>query len=473
MVDVIACICEIQRMINKQVFVVGGTIRDQLLQRPFKDLDLAVLENAADFAQLVADRLNAAFFVLDEVNQVYRVVDKENHTIDISIIKNGEVVHDLYQRDFTINAMAYDLSHGWPIKEEHIIDPFEGKTHIQLKQIKSLHDKTFYDDPVRMLRAVRFMSVLGFSLEETTLTAIQQYAEELKRSPGERITRELFTILEGRDSHYFLHFLDEPLHLLDKLFPELQVMKDVGQCKYHVVDCWSHSIYTVKILEGFIHSQGYFEAHIKRAYEEHTSQILAGDRSRLALIKLGALFHDVGKPSARQVDQTGRTRFRGHEITGAEILKGYAERLKLSAKETEILYRYVAYHMIPLDLYKANDVSGRVLYDVFRKMGEETLDILLIALADIIATRTLLDPKEEMGMFKIHVEYIINNYLTRYKPVERVNNIINGKEIMESLKLPQSIMIGTIIEEIKKALYLGQIPPTKRGALDYIKKNYF
>lgn len=472
MKDVIACIHEVQRSLNMQVYLVGGSVRDRLLKRPPKDLDFVVRENVQIFAQGVAESLGGTFFTLDEKSQAYRVIDKNKNIIDFAKMKGSKIEEDLYERDFTINAMAYDMTRGWPMDEAQVLDPYGGKGDLKNKRIRELHSQTFSNDPIRMLRAVRFMTELGFTLDSYTIGIIRQQAGAIVQSPGERIANEFFAILEKENSHYYLNYLDEPLNLLEQLFPELEIMKDVGQCKYHVVDCWTHSVYTVKMIEDFIYSNGYFEPHIRRAYEEHTREHLGGSRSRLALIKLGALFHDVGKPSARRVDQGGRTRFRGHEITGAEILKGYAERLRLSTREKEILYRYVALHMIPLDLYKTNDVGGKALYGVFEKMGEETLDILLIALADIIATRILLNPEEEMGMFKIHVEYIVNNYLTRYRPIERINSIINGKEIMESLQLPQSIMVGNLMEAVKKAIYLGQIPPTKQGALDYIKKIY-
>jgi len=467
---IITCILQLKEKLKYDVYLVGGSVRDILLEREIKDLDFVVAEDSKHFAENLQKDLNGSLVELDQENEMYRVVLKDGFTIDIGRFKGKDILQDLTKRDFTINAMAYDISKRWPINEDDIIDPFSGRQHLQEKLIKHIYNEAFIDDPARMLRAARLMAELEYEIHEETLKLINKNAELVKSIPGERITPELFAILKKDNSYYYLSLMESKLGILNQIFPDLDVMKDVGECKYHVVDCWTHSIYTMKLAESIISSEAFFEDHIKEAYERHTSEIIAADRTRLQLLKLGALFHDIGKPSAKKVDNKGRTRFRGHEITGAEIVKEYAERLKLSTRETDILYKYVALHMIPLVLYKTNDVSGRALYKTFNDMKEETLDILLIALADIVATRKLLDPNEEMGMFKVHIEYIANNYLTRFKPVEKLSSIISGNELMEALGLQEGIKIGQILEEIRKAIYFGQISESKEGILSLARE---
>ncbi len=469
---IIEAILTVSKQNDKEVFLVGGGIRDILLDREIKDLDFVMLEDPIEFTKKVAEILEGSFVELDKEHLVYRVVLKDGFEIDFSKMKGNTIENDLQHRDFTINAMAYNIKDGLPIEKDKVIDLYGGKDDLNNKNIRHVHRDIFLEDAIRMLRAVRFMVELKFNIDHETINLIKDNVSEIHSVAGERITAELFRILKAENSYFYLDYMDKTLNLLGEMFPDLEDMKAVGECKYHVVDSWTHSIYTVKVAEGFINSSNYFEEHIRQAYEEHTDEKIAGTRTRLDLIKLGALFHDIGKPSARKVDETGRTRFRGHEITGAEIVKNYAEKLKLSIKEREILYRYVSLHMLPLVSYKSNDVSGKALYEIFKKMGNETLDILLIALSDIIATRKLLVPDEEMGIFKIHIEYIANNYLTRYKPVEKINNVITGKDIMESLQLPPGVLVGDLLEEIKKAIYFGKISPTKQAAIDYIKNIY-
>lgn len=470
MKTIITCILQLKEKLMTDIYLVGGSVRDILLNRDIKDLDFVASQAPMELATELQKELGGSLVVLDPLHKTYRVVLKDGFTIDISGL-NGEVIQqDLFHRDFSINAMAYDIANGWPLVQNKIIDPFEGRLHLKERVIKHMNENAFIDDPVRMIRAARLMAELEFEVHEETIQLINKHSELIKNVPGERITPELFSILKKNNSYYYLSLMETKLGILNKIFPDLEVMKDVGECKYHVVDCWTHSIYTMKLAESVIYAKGFFEDHIREAYEGHTSEIIAADRTRLQLLKLGALFHDIGKPSAKKVDNKGRTRFRGHEITGAEIVREYAERLKLSTKERDILYKYVALHMIPLVLYKTNDVSGKALYKTFNDMQEETLDILLISLADIIATRKLLNPNEEMGMFKVHIEYIANNYLTRFKPIEKPSNIITGKELMEYLNIAEGQQIGQLLEEIRKAIYFGQISDSKEGILSFAKE---
>ncbi|MBN4069825.1 HDIG domain-containing protein, partial [bacterium AH-315-G05] len=397
------------------------------------------------------------------------VVVKNVGTFDFSKIKGEKIEEDLYERDFSINAMAYDLNNSYEIEKNMIIDPFGGMRDLESNRIRHLHKETFVNDPLRMIRAVSLMSRLNFDLDEETQKLIKAESETINTIAGERIATEFFAILREKRSAYYLDYMDKKLLLLDKIFPELRQMKKIGECKYHIVDSLTHSLNTVECIEEVIYANKFFEDHIRVSYEKHTSEILAANRKRLELIKLGALFHDIGKPSAKKVDKDGRVRFRGHEITGAELALEYAAKLMLSKKEQKILYKYVKMHMSPLVLYKSNDVSANALYQVFEKMGEETLDIFLIALADIVSTRKILDPSEEMGMFKVHVEYIVNNYLTRYRPLVK-KPLISGEELMERFNILEGIKIGELQEKIKKDIYFGKVSSSKDSVLKYISE---
>ncbi|SHK09633.1 HD domain-containing protein [Tepidibacter formicigenes] len=285
------------------------------------------------------------------------------------------------------------------------------------KTIKHTSDDIFKKEPINMIKAVTLMSQLEFDIDEETQKLIRENSSLLKSVSPEKMRDEIFKILKSNKSYYYINLMDKHLNILDKIFPEIIPMKSVGECKYHVVDALTHSIYTLKIAESVINLDGFFENHIKKEYEKHCLEKIEKNRTRLDLIKLGALFHDVGKPRSKKVDETGRVRFKGHEIVGAQIIKDIANRFKLTDKEKYILYKYVALHMWPLVVYKKNDVSGKMLNKMFLDTKDETLDILLIGYSDIVATRKLLNPHEDMGMFKVHIEYIANNYITRYKGV--------------------------------------------------------
>ncbi|KGG80881.1 CCA tRNA nucleotidyltransferase [Caloranaerobacter azorensis] len=456
-----------------KIYLVGGYIRDYLLNKSNEDIDFVVEKDAEIVAKEFAESINGKLITLGGRHKFYRVVDsKRNVIVDISQLKGNDINEDLLNRDFTINSLAVDIDkiENGEISNENIIDVANGLDDLNKGIIRHVKDNTFEDDPIRMLRAVRFMSQLEFELDDTTKRLIKRNKEKIKDMPYERITHELFKLLKYRRTYYYFNYMDRTLNILEEIFPEIEPMREIGKCKYHVVDSLTHSIYTLKVAEDIIYADGYFEDHVRKAYEEHTKKIVASDHTRLDLIKLGAFFHDVGKPSAKKVDETGRIRFKGHEITGAEIVKKIAERLKLSIKERDLLYKMVAKHMLPLVLYKNNDVSGKALYGMFSELKEDTLDILLISLADIIATRKLLYPGEEMGKFKVHIEYMANNYLTRYKEIEKISNIITGKEIMQKFDLGENVLVGDLLEEVRKAIYYGKISANKEAALRYIEQ---
>ncbi|KXG74154.1 HD domain-containing protein [Thermotalea metallivorans] len=466
------CIAQIRSHTNFDFYIVGGCIRDLLLKREAKDIDLVFKEDISSIAKKFACQQEGSFLVLNEANDGAKVTLKDgNMAINFSRMKGENIVKDLAEKNFTMNAMALKVGKEGAIHPEDIIDPFTGKKDIQQKLVRMVSEKIFQEDPLRMMGAVRLAAQFNFEIEDSTAEAIKKHADFLTTVPPEGISRELFQILKCSRTHHYFNIMDKNLNLLNKIFPEIEPMKEVGQCKYHVVDAWTHSLYTLNVAEEIIYANGYFENHLRRAYEGHMDQVLADTHTRLQLVKLAALFHDVGKPAARKVDETGRVRFKGHETVGMEIMMGIADRLQLSAKEKQYLCKMVKEHMWPLTLYKDNDVSGKALYDLFKNFGEDTLDVLLVSLADIIATRKLLYPQEEMGMYKIHIEYLANNYLTRFKNISDISHVLNRNEIMEHFRIEDQGQIEQMMEEIRRAIFFGKIPPEKERAIQYLREH--
>lgn len=462
---------EVSRITDKDIYLTGGAVRDYFLKRKIQDLDIVVNGDSVNLAKKFADANGKSFISLGQEIGVTRVEFKEeNLTVDFSTIRGGDIYEDLSHRDFTINSIAVKVVDG-KLDFSNVIDPFRGLEDIEKRLIKEIRKNVFKEDPLRMLRAVRFMSELGFDITEKTNELINKNSHRIKEVSGERISREIFKILGYKRAHYYFNLMDKYLNILNKIFPEIELMKEVGKCKYHVVDSWTHSLYTMRVIENIIYADGYFEDHLRRAYENHTAQMYSNGHARIQLIKLAALFHDIGKPGARWVDETGRVRFRGHEIVGEEIMADISDRLKLSKKEKIFLCKMVKEHMWTLNLYKTNDVSGRSLYDLFKNFGEDTLDIVLIGLADIISTRQLLNPNEEMGMYKVHAEYLANNYLTRFKQLEDISEVINGNDILERFNLEDKRIVGEILDSVKRAIFFGKIPLEKDRILSYIENH--
>ncbi|MBB6218697.1 poly(A) polymerase [Anaerosolibacter carboniphilus] len=464
-------IAQIRIHTNSDFYIVGGFIRDFLLKRDYNDIDLLLSEDVLAVAKEFAYGQEGSFIILDELNDAARVILKDkNLAIDFSRMRGKDILDDLMTREYTINAMALKVGQDGDFHWDNIIDPTNGKKDVENKWIRMISEKTFQEDPLRMIRGVRFAAQLGFDIEDATARAIKKYADHLMESTAERVSYELFQILKCNRTHYYFNMMDKHLNLLNKIFPEIEPMKEVGQCKYHVVDAWAHSLYTLNVAESIIYANGYFENHLREAYEDHTKKILSNGHTRIQLIKLATLFHDIGKPSAKRTDETGRIRFKGHELTGMEIAADISDRLKLSNKEKQFLCKIVKEHMWPLTLYRENDVSGRAIYDLFKNFGEDTLDVLLVSLADIIATRKLLHPHEEMGMYKVHIEYLANNYLTRFRGLVDLSHVLQENEVMEYFDIEDGKLVGQILEEVRKAIFFGKIPPEKERAIHYVQE---
>lgn len=464
---------EINKLTDKEIYLVGGSVRDYFIKKDIKDFDIVSFGDVSNIAKKFAELIKGKCILLDEENKVYRVtVNNENNKktiINFYNIKGKDIYEDLSKRDFTINSLAVKIEKG-KIDFNYVIDPYGGIEDLKNRVIREVDEKVFIEDPVRMLRAVRFMSQLGFDISDEMYNLIRRNKHKTKEISGEKISNELFKILGFKKAYYYFSFMDKYLSILSEMFPEIEPMKEVGRCKYHVVDAWTHSLHTMRVIEKIIYADEYFEKHLRNAYEEHTNNVIADGHTRIQLIKLAALFHDIGKPKARWVDETGRVRFRGHEIVGEEIMSNISCRLELSKKEKKFLCRIVKEHMWPLTLYKTNDVSGRALYDLFKNFGESTLDIILIGLADIISTRQLLNPHEEMGMYKVHAEYLANNYLTRFKRLEDISNIINGYDILKKFNIEDKRIIGEILDSVKKAIFFGEIPLERERIMKYIEE---
>jgi poly(A) polymerase len=270
--------------------------------------------------------------------------------------------------------------------------------------------------------------------------------------------REILAILNDNRSYKYIRELDK-MNKLKEIFPEIEPMKEVGECKYHVLNCYDHSVYVLKTLEKLLYSEDFLEKHIQIYNKEHLYEVVEDGVKRIQLIKLGALFHDVGKPPARKVDETGRVRFKGHEVIGADMIVGIGKRLGLGDKSIKILYNYVRYHMWPLSLYKQNDMSSENLFKMFNETNNESVDISLMGYADIVATRKLLNPNEDMSLIKVCMEYTATNYIFRYRDCENIDDLLDTYIDDDTKQL------------VRKAIFCGKIPRDKDRIREYIKFN--
>ena len=202
--------------------------------------------------------------------------------------------------------------------------------------------------------------------------------------------------------------------ILEKIIPEVKSMKEVGKCKYHKVDCFTHTIYALEEFEKLIR-ENKFPSHLKDEIWEYLNKEAENNLKNIDLLKLGVFLHDIGKSDAKTIDENGRVHFKGHEKFSGEIALNVGENLRLSQNSIKLLYNFTRYHMYLLTLYKKSNTSHDVMKEMFDTLKDDIIGVMLLGFADINATKKLIEPIENEEVLKTYVYYILTVYLYKYK----------------------------------------------------------
>ncbi len=458
-------------------YVVGGFIRDGLLGRLNSDIDIVVSGDALPIASYISGALQAKLVPLDDINQVFRVVvrlDKGIWYLDFASMR-GSIEEDLGNRDFTVNAIAIKLQNleGKNI-EENMVDPCDGQRDLNDGIIRAIGDSCFWEDPARLLRAIRFAATHGFTIETGTEALIRRDCRLITTVAAERLLIDLSHILESPRTYQSLRSMDL-LGLLDPLMPELSSTKDVAQPKEHFWNVFDHSMETVAEVERLLRQredsdQDDLLTSVPWTPElvQHFTQEIAGGRTRGAVLKLAALLHDVGKPGTKTMEQDGRMRFLGHPHEGAAMATDLMGRLRLSNREIKMVQLMTEHHMRPGYLVGEDMPTQRAIYRYFRDTADVGIDTLFLGLADHLAARgPTLDPDE----WRKHTE-TMRYMLSKHFEEESTTvppRLIDGHVLIEKLGLTPGPQIGELLEAVREAQAAGQIN-TAEEALDFVHK---
>lgn len=437
-------------------YVVGGYVRDLLLERENKDIDFTCVGSGIALAKEVSKALGKDVPVSIFKNFGTAMINWGDYEIEFvgarkesyrsesrkPIVEDGTLMEDLERRDFTINAMAISLN-----QEDfgELLDPFNGKKDLKRKNIQTPLEPnvTFSDDPLRMMRAVRFAAQLNFDIEADTFFAIQDNAARLKIVSAERIITELNKIIETPTPSYGFKLLFAG-KLIHEFFPEMVELQGVD-----TVDDKSHK-------DNFY----------------HTLQVLdnVAKVSDDLWLRWAAILHDIAKPATKRFNPKVGWTFHGHEDKGARMVPGIFKRLKLPMDERmKFVQKLVRLHLRPIALVK-DEVTDSALRRLLFDAGDAIDELMMLCRADITSKN---DKK-------------VKRYLENFDKVERklqeveekdqVRNFqppISGEEIMSTFDLKPSKIVGDIKEEIKEAILEGKIknnPEEARGLMHDIAK---
>jgi len=460
-----------------QGYIVGGFIRDWLLDRHTNDVDIAVDGNALDIGREIANGLGGKFVLLDETNGISRVVlvDEVGWHLDFSSF-SGEIESDLVRRDFTIDAMAAKLGQmgaGMPLK---LIDPLSGKGDLGNRVVRAVNERVFEADAVRLLRAVRLAAELDFAIEPETESLIRRYCQSIVRIPGERIREELLRLLSLPGAAHYLRYLDN-LGLLLALIPELAEAKGVDQPTTHFWDVFEHSLQTAAAIE-FLTRENDWEYGSKDMLrtapwsddiiQRLSAEVSSGSDHR-ALLKLGGLLHDIAKPRTKFVDDTGRAHFHGHPKDGAAIAADILGRLRFSNKEINLVEKLVYYHLRPAQMSSGRELpTQRAIYRYFRDTDEIGIDILFLALADYLATYGPLVKMEEREEYCQLMSYILAGNERQQTDILPVK-LVDGRDLMNIFGLTPGPLLGELLALVREAQASDELSDRK-GALAFVEK---
>lgn len=454
-------------------YLVGGYLRDLLLGRPSRDVDLAVPGDALRTARRIADEFRGAYVALDPQRGYARVVLRDAQGVwhlDITRME-GSLEDDLGRRDFTINAMALPLEHMEPGQDprRQVMDPFDGLRDLDSRLVRLVREDALEEDPVRLLRGPRLARELGFSLEPATREALRRHAPSLARVARERVREEFLQLLAPPMARDGLLLLDE-LALLAQVVPELEEGRGVSQPREHYWAVLRHNLETVGATEEVCRQRPPqhqdileavpWDAEIAARFAEEVSD----GHTRLTLLKLGALLHDVAKPATRTVETSGRIRFLGHHKRGAEVALAVCRRLRVSARGANLVAALVEHHLRPSQMSPPGQYpTPRAVYRFFRDAGDAAVDVLYLAMADYLAARGPLLDREDWFRYASVVSFVLEQG-RRHQAPRRKARLVTGHDLVQELGISPGPRVGRLLDRVDEAQATGEVA-TREEAL--------
>ena len=448
-------------------YLVGGVVRDALLGRDTSDIDMVVDADTRTAGAELARLFGGSAITVDEARGIVRVAiasEGGGTFIDLKPLEGDGIRADLGSRDFTVDAMAASISgSGAEGGALELIDPYDGAANLRAGVIRALSPSVFEEDPARLMRAPRLAAQLGFRIEEETAEAIRRHAHRVTGVSAERVRDELLDLLAAPGVTGSLRLLDD-LGLLSLVIPELDAARGVTQPKEHHWDVFEHLIETAGQVErlaspGESDSDRLFAASLPRfdGADEHFAREAGDGHTRLTVLKLAGLLHDIAKSATKTVEDSGRIRFLGHHQMGAEMSSDILGRLRLSGRGAELVRRMVEHHLRPSQMAQDGELpTPRAVYRYYRDVGDAAIDNLYLNMADYLAARGPDLGADEWAAHCRIVGHILGEGLKPGAP-HRLPKLIDGNELMETFDIQPGPRVGSLLELVREAQASGEI----------------
>lgn len=437
---------------QQSIYIVGGYVRDLLMNRKVPtDIDFVTEQNGILLAEKIAEEINpnikvsifknygTAMFRYNNIDLEFVGARKESYTENSRKpeVENGSLEDDQKRRDFTINSLAISLN-----KENfgELIDPFNGQNDMTNKIIRTPLEphQTYSDDPLRMMRAIRFATTLDFNIEEKSLNAIKKEVDRIKIVSMERIMVEFNKIMLSKRPSKGLNLLDET-GLLNYILPELTALKGIEE------------------IDGMGHKDNFYHTlEVVDNISQHTDKLW---------LRWAALLHDIGKDPTKKFEKNIGWTFHGHEFLGSKMLKSIFKRLKLPLNsDLKYVEKLVRMHARPIALI-TDDASDSALRRLLFDAGEDLEDLFTLCKSDITTKNNT-----KQNKFKKNYEYVAEK-IKQVEEKDKIRNFqppITGEEIMALFNLKPSREIGILKEKVKEAILEGEIENNHEQAKNFV-----
>lgn len=456
-----------------ECYVIGGWVRDLLLHRESTDIDVVVVGSGITLAEAVNKRLGKGAHL--SVFKTYGTAQVKRGELELEfvgarresyrhdsrnpIVEDGSLKDDQNRRDFTINAMAICLNKD---RYGELLDPFDGIGDLEHCIIRTPLDPdiTFSDDPLRMMRAIRFATQLGFNLEPETFDAIERNKHRIEIITRERIAEELNKIMLSRRPSEGWLLLDKT-GLLTLIFPELAALKGV-----EVKNGRGHKdvfLHTLKVLDNvaILQQSGLTDSEANGL----TTKWSNSPQDGLLWLRWAALLHDIGKPRSKAWDPQAGWTFRNHNYLGAKMVPKIFAKMKMPLNEKmEYVKKMVDLHMRPINLIE-DTVTDSAVRRLLFEAGDDIDDLMLLCHADITS-------RNEEKKARFHRNYeLVRQKMVELEERDRIRNFqppVKGDEIMQLLHLEPCSVVGELKAAIKDAILDGVIPNEYEPAKTYL-----
>ena len=442
-------------------WLVGGVVRDALLDRPLEDLDVAVDGDPRATARTVAKALGGPAFSLSEAFGAWRALDGERRFhVDVSALQGATIEEDLGRRDFTVNAIAVPVGGGDPV------DPHAGQGDLRAGVLRVVSPAAYDDDPLRPLRLVRLAAELGLQPEPETERLTAEAAPRLTEPSPERTFAELRRLVVSDGALAGLE-LAKRLGVLAAVLPELTELGGVEQSHFHHLDVLDHTLEVFRRLVAIEADPATVFGELGPEVAAVLDEPLADGFTRGEALRLAALFHDVGKPATRGRREDGRVTFIGHDRVGEDIVGEVFRRLRTSERLRSFVGRLTREHLRLGFLVHERPLPPRAIHDYLRRCQPVEVEVTVLSCADRMATAA---PGQE-DWIAAHLELAreVMAAALRWRADGPPRAPLPGDELARELQMPPGPELGALLAELESAVYAGEVS-TREEAVAYARR---